>query len=123
MKILSYICIVINQKKMEVLENNLKERFQESRKKMEKAAYILKTVAHPVRLAIIDLLSQEGQMGVNDICKVLECEQSLVSHHLINMKLRGILKSQKDGLNVYYELKEKEITKLLACIENCDCNM
>ncbi|MEA5426495.1 MULTISPECIES: ArsR/SmtB family transcription factor [Arcicella] len=108
---------------MEVLENSPKERFQVSKQKMEKAAYILKTVAHPVRLAIIDLLSQEGQMGVNDICKVLDCEQSLVSHHLINMKLRGILKSQKDGLNVYYELKEKEIIKLLACIENCDCNM
>ncbi|MEA5405230.1 metalloregulator ArsR/SmtB family transcription factor [Arcicella sp. DC2W] len=108
---------------MEVLENSPKERFQVSKQKMEKAAYILKTVAHPIRLAIIDLLSQEEQMGVNDICKILDCEQSLVSHHLINMKLRGILKSQKDGLNVYYELKEKEITKLLACIENCDCNM
>lgn len=123
MKILSYICIVINKTAMEILENTPKERFQASKQKMEKAAYILKTVAHPVRLAIIDLLNQQGEMGVNDICKALDCEQSLISHHLINMKLRGILQSHKDGLNVYYDLKEKEIVKLLQCIENCDCNM
>ncbi|MDR6561914.1 MULTISPECIES: metalloregulator ArsR/SmtB family transcription factor [unclassified Arcicella] len=108
---------------MEILENTPKERFQASKQKMEKAAYILKTVAHPVRLAIIELLNQQGEMGVNDICKALDCEQSLISHHLINMKLRGILQSHKDGLNVYYDLKEKEIVKLLQCIENCDCNM
>lgn len=123
MKILSYICIVINHNQMETIELTQKERFQASKQKMEKAAYILKTVAHPVRLAIIDLLSEEGEMGVNDICKALDCEQSLISHHLINMKLRGILQSQKDGLNVFYALKEKEIVKLLQCIENCDCNM
>ena len=123
MKILSYICIVIKIIEMEVLENSPKERFQASKQKMEKAAYILKTVAHPVRLAIIELLNQQGEMGVNDICKALDCEQSLISHHLINMKLRGILQSHKDGLNVYYDLKEKEIVKLLQCIENCDCNM
>lgn len=91
--------------------------------KLEKAAYILKAVAHPVRLAVIDLLSNHTQMSVNDICEALQCEQSLLSHHLINMKLRGILQSNKEGLNVYYSLKEKEITKLIACVENCDCNM
>lgn len=91
--------------------------------KLEKAAYILKAVAHPVRLAVIDLLSNHTQMSVNEICDALKCEQSLLSHHLINMKLRGILQSNKEGLNVYYSLKEKEITKLIACVENCDCNM
>jgi DNA-binding transcriptional ArsR family regulator len=94
-----------------------------NKEKFEKAAYILKAVAHPTRLAIIQLLDIEENLTVNEICETLNCEQSLISHHLINMKLRGILKSHKDGLNVYYSLKEREITKLLSCIENCDCNM
>lgn len=94
-----------------------------NKEKLEKAAYILKTVAHPTRLAIIDLLNINEKMGVTEICEILNCEQSLISHHLINMKLRGILKSEKDGLNVYYSLKEKDVTKLIDCIENCDCNM
>ncbi len=94
-----------------------------NKEKFEKAAYILKAVAHPTRLAIIQLLEQEDGLSVNEICEALESEQSLISHHLINMKLRGILKSNKDGLNMYYSLKEHEVTKLLACIENCNCNM
>jgi DNA-binding transcriptional ArsR family regulator len=91
--------------------------------KLEKAAYILKAVAHPIRLAIIQLLENEEHMSVNEICETLASEQSLISHHLINMKLRGILKSNKEGLNMYYSLKERDVTNLIKCIENCDCNM
>jgi DNA-binding transcriptional ArsR family regulator len=94
-----------------------------NKEKFEKAAYILKAVAHPTRLAIIQLLDVQENLMVNEICETLKCEQSLISHHLINMKLRGILQSHKDGLNVYYSLKEREITNLLTCIENCSCNM
>ncbi len=101
----------------------MEQTVAQNKAKLEKAAYILKAVAHPVRLAVIDLLSNHNQMSVNEICEALQCEQSLLSHHLINMKLRGILQSNKEGLNVYYSLKEKEITKLIACVENCDCNM
>jgi DNA-binding transcriptional ArsR family regulator len=101
----------------------MEQTVAQNKAKLEKAAYILKAVAHPVRLAVIDLLSNHNQMSVNEICDALLCEQSLLSHHLINMKLRGILQSNKEGLNVYYSLKEKEITKLIACVENCDCNM
>lgn len=94
-----------------------------SQERLNKAAYILKAVAHPIRLAILELLSIHEKMGVKDICTTLECEQSLMSHHLINLKLRGILGSTKDGLNVYYWLKEKDVIKLISCIENCDCQM
>jgi DNA-binding transcriptional ArsR family regulator len=91
--------------------------------KLEKAAFILKTVAHPTRLAIIQLLDKSERLSVNEICETLACEQSLISHHLINMKLRGILKSEKDGLNQFYSLKERDVLKLIDCIENCNCNM
>ena len=96
--------------------------YQINKEKLEKAAFILKTVAHPTRLAIVDLLSQNEKLSVNEICKALTCEQSLLSHHLINMKLKGILRSEKDGLNVFYSLKEREVMKLIECIEHCNCN-
>jgi len=94
-----------------------------SQSRLEKAAYILKAVAHPMRLAVIELLNVQEKMGVTEICDSLKCEQSLMSHHLINLKLKGILGSTKEGLNVYYWLKEKEVTKLIKCIENCNCIM
>jgi DNA-binding transcriptional ArsR family regulator len=94
-----------------------------NKEKLEKAAFILKAVAHPIRLAVIQLLDNDNELTVNEIGEILSCEQSLLSHHLINLKLRGILKSKKDGLNVFYSLKAQEVTKLLACIENCECNL
>jgi DNA-binding transcriptional ArsR family regulator len=97
--------------------------YQMNREKLEKAAYILKTVAHPTRLAVVDLLNLNARLSVNDIADILKVEQSLLSHHLTTMKLKGILRSEKEGQNVFYSLKEKDVTKLIACIEHCDCNM
>lgn len=93
------------------------------KQKLEKAAYILKTIAHPIRLAVIQLLDQKGKMGVNDICKSLACEQSLVSHHLSNMRIKGLLKSEREGTSIYYSLKERELIKIISAIEKCNCNM
>jgi DNA-binding transcriptional ArsR family regulator len=61
--------------------------------KMEKVAFILKTIAHPLRISIISLLVSNEKLCVNDICRLLSSEQSLTSHHLSNMKLSGILGS------------------------------
>ena len=97
--------------------------YSHNKLRLEKAAAILKTVAHPTRLAIVDLLSLHPRLSVNEIGDILNVEQSLLSHHLITMKLRGILKSEKEGQSVYYSLKERDVTKLIKCIENCDCNM
>ncbi|MEO5912029.1 MAG: metalloregulator ArsR/SmtB family transcription factor [Pelobium sp.] len=91
--------------------------------KLEKAAFILKTVAHPIRLAIINMLDIHHQMSVNQICEQLNSEQSLISHHLTNMKIKGLLKADKQGVQVFYSLKEKDLIKLLDCMENCNCNM
>ncbi|MCP9757285.1 transcriptional regulator [Lacihabitans sp. CCS-44] len=90
--------------------------------KFEKAAFILKTVAHPMRLAIVELLTNNDSLSVNEICEKINGEQSLVSHHLINMKLKGILQSSREGQFIHYSLKLKEINKLLDCVQNCTCH-
>ena len=87
---------------------------------LEKVAFILKTVAHPLRLGVVDLLTYHERLSVNEICEKLHAEQSLVSHHLNNMKLKRILGSSREGKNVYYFLKMKEVVKVIACMESCD---
>jgi DNA-binding transcriptional ArsR family regulator len=94
-----------------------------TKNKLEKAAYILKTIAHPTRLSIIHLLDENDRLSVNELCSVLSCEQSLVSHHLSNMRIKGLLKSEREGINIYYSLKEKELAKIVSVIEHCHCNM
>ena len=84
--------------------------------KFIKAAFIIKAVAHPKRLAIIEYLHQNGKTAVGDIVAELDCEQSCISHHLIGMKLKGILDCEKEGQFVYYWLKQPEVVQLLACV-------
>ena len=91
--------------------------------KLERIAFILKTVAHPVRLGIVELLEANGKLCVGEISEKLKTEQSLTSHHLANMKLKGLLHAVRDGKNVDYSIKEKEISSIISCLENCGCNM
>jgi DNA-binding transcriptional ArsR family regulator len=92
-------------------------------KQLEKAAFILKSIAHPTRLAAIDYLNKKGQASVGEICAATSCEQSLMSHHLIAMKLKGILQSQKEGTSIRYSLKEKQLCMVIQLIDQCNCNM
>ncbi|MCU0431326.1 MAG: metalloregulator ArsR/SmtB family transcription factor [Cytophagaceae bacterium] len=94
----------------------------ENKEKLEKAAYILKTIAHPTRLAVIALLEKGNKWSVTELCEALECEQSLLSHHLTNMRAKGLLKAEKEGQQVFYSLREKNLLKILSCIQKCDCN-
>lgn len=91
--------------------------------KLERIAFILKTIAHPLRLGVIHLLEQYPRLSVSEICEKLDSEQSLTSHHLQNMKLKGILSAKKEGRNVLYSLKERDVSLIIECLENCNCNM
>ena len=88
--------------------------------KLEVVAFVLKTIAHPMRIGIVDLLSKNEELSVNEICSRLDSEQSLTSHHLQNMKLKGILGSRREGKNIFYHLKVKEVIGVIHCIENCE---
>jgi len=91
--------------------------------KLERIAYILKTVAHPLRLGIIHILELHPKLSVSQICEMLGSEQSLTSHHLQNMRLKGILSVKRDGRSMMYSLKEKDVSMIIECLENCQCNM
>ncbi|RKQ49343.1 ArsR family transcriptional regulator [Roseivirga pacifica] len=85
--------------------------------RVEKIAFVLKTIAHPMRVAIIDLLNANEKMSVNDITAYLGLEQSLTSHHLANMKMKGILGSKREGKNIFYFLKMREVPSIIKILE------
>jgi ArsR family transcriptional regulator len=94
-----------------------------NKNKLEKAAYILKTIAHPTRLAVIAQLQNKAELSVNELIEKTGCEQSLLSHHLTNMRSKGLLQVRKKGTSSYYSLRELNLSSVLACIEKCDCHM
>lgn len=89
--------------------------------KLEFIAAVLKAISHPIRLKIVEILETTDGLSVQDISKCIgeNIEQSLLSHHLIKMKDKGILECSKEGQFVYYRLKLKEVIQLLNCMENC----
>ena len=88
-------------------------------KKLTFAADILKTIAHPLRIGIVNLLTKNEQLSVNELCNLLDAEQSLISHHLTTMKLKGVLSCNREGKSMYYSLALKEMEKIVECMENC----
>lgn len=77
-------------------------------------AYVLKVIAHPVKLQILHLLSQEEPLDVSTLCSKVgaECEISMMSHHLAKMKDNSILKSEKRGKQVFYSIKDHKILNI-----------
>ena len=86
--------------------------------KFERAASMIKSIAHPVRLAIVDLLNEFGELSVNDIAERLNLAQAVTSQHLILLKSKGALNSHKDGKHTLYFLAVPDLIRIIRCIEN-----
>jgi ArsR family transcriptional regulator len=87
------------------------------KKVAEHVAEIMKAVAHPVRLQIIELLETK-EMCVGDIVEAVGGKQAITSQQLNMMRDKGVLSSRRDGANVYYRIENKNVIKLLHCIDD-----
>lgn len=83
----------------------------------EKTASSLKAMAHPVRLAMIDLLKNKDRMNVTQIYVSLNLEQAVASQHLSILKERGILASKREGKNSFYFIKHDSIFEIIGLIK------
>ena len=81
-------------------------------------AEVLKIIAHPCRLHIIELL-EGGEMQVKYIQDRLHCKQSVTSQHLTKMKNKGVLKARRCAKTVFYSIENFEILKIIKCLRNC----
>ena len=86
---------------------------------LEKAANMLKAIAHPVRISIIGYLEDGRKRTVTEIHKQLGIEQSTASHHLVILKDRGVLSSTREGKNILYFLKHDKLKNILVNIGEC----
>jgi len=86
---------------------------------LEKAAGLLKAIAHPVRIAIVGYLDDGKKRTVTEIHRQLGIEQSAASHHLVILKDRGVLSSKREGKNTLYFLKHRDFGKILNSIGGC----
>jgi len=88
--------------------------------KLGRVAEIFSGLAHPTRLEILEVLEGGKAYTVGEILNEITIDPTLLTHHLSKMKHLGILRSYKEGRNVFYQLAMLEITSVLECIQNCD---
>lgn len=94
------------------------------RAKYEARAKIMKSLAHPARLMIVDELAKHGEQCVCELTELVGSDMSTVSRHLSQLREAGIVEDEKRGQMVYYRLRVKCLTSLFNCIESVvQCNV
>jgi ArsR family transcriptional regulator len=81
----------------------------------QKRAVILKALAHPARLFMVDELSRR-ELCVGDLKDLVELDTSTVSKHLSVLKNAGIVEDNKRGLQVFYKIKHACVTRVFSCL-------
>ncbi len=99
-----------------MLEYSKEQRMAET-PKIDMAIYnmqanISKTLANPIRLAILHSL-RDGEKSVNELTLILGISQSNLSQHLALMRQVGILKTRKQGTSIFYAVTNPKINQ--AC--------
>ena len=80
------------------------------------AAECLRTLAHPHRLRIVQMLLQ-GRYTVGELAEACEIPSHMASEHLRLMQRSGFLSQEKEGRFVYYVIAEPHLAKILGCVE------
>lgn len=81
------------------------------------AAECLRTLAHPVRLRMVQLLLQ-GRYTVGELAEDCGVPDNVASEHLRLMQRCGFLSSQREGRRVYYQVAEPHLQNIMQCVEN-----
>jgi len=85
--------------------------------KFEIRAKIIKSMAHPTRLFIVDELSR-NERCVRELTDLVDADISTVSKHLSVLKNAGIVRDEKRGSQVFYQLTVPCVLKFFDCVES-----
>jgi ArsR family transcriptional regulator len=79
------------------------------------AAEVLKAMAHPIRLGVIEVLA-EGERTVTELYEELGCSQSMMSQQLKILCQQKLITIRKDGIQKYCSLSNRDFLKVFACM-------
>ncbi len=82
----------------------------------EVRAQIIRAMAHPTRLYIVDMLASE-KMCVRNLTEKIGADMSTVSKHLAVLKNAGIVRDERSGSQIFYNLKMPCVLSFFKCVE------
>lgn len=77
----------------------------------------LKALAHPIRLKIVKILVDQGELCVCKLNECVEFSQSNLSQHLKILRDAHVLKARKEGQWIYYCIKDESMIKVVKALE------
>ncbi len=86
--------------------------------KYEMRAKVIKALAHPARLAMMDELVKHGERCVCELTEFIGSDMSTVSRHLAQLKSAGLVDDEKRGRMIYYRPRIKCLSTFFGCIES-----
>ena len=90
----------------------------------EARAEVIKAMAHPTRLFIVDELSRVAEKCVCELTEMIGADMSTVSKHLSILKAAGIIVDEKRGSMVFYRLRVPCVMDFFRCVESVmKCNV
>lgn len=84
--------------------------------KFNETAELLKVLAHPVRLCIVNGLLKKGSCNVSHMQNCLGVPQSTVSQHLQKLRTAGIIEGERNGLEINYSVCDKRVEELVKLL-------
>ncbi|MGH1280454.1 ArsR/SmtB family transcription factor [Bacillus basilensis] len=82
---------------------------------LEEDVELLKLMAHPMRLKLINELSKHKTLNVTQMTEILNIPQSTVSQHL--SKMRGkVLRGNRQGLEIYYSIENQKAEDIMGLL-------
>jgi ArsR family transcriptional regulator len=118
LKIINIYFLILNKFLIFVLRSNYKigKHMKEtkvvfSHEKLEYSSELMRALAHPLRLKILEFIDQKEGINVNKIYRALKIEQSITSQHLRILKLAGVVDAVKDGKFMHYNINYDVIEK------------
>lgn len=89
----------------------------QTNEKYQSTARQLKAMAHPVRLAILDVLQASEEACVCHMEVVLGQRQAYLSQHLMALREAGVVEDRRDGRNIFYRIKTPDMLNLIEIIK------
>lgn len=85
---------------------------------LETTTEVLRAIAHPIRLTIIDLLFKHEKLSVTEIYETLNIEQAIASHHLRILKDKRVVAAKREGKKSYYYLRSNNFHQIVTALED-----
>jgi ArsR family transcriptional regulator len=86
--------------------------------KLQVSSNILRALAHPLRMKILEFIDQNDQINVNKIYNTLKLEQSITSQHLRILRMAGLVQTRRDGKFIHYSLDYEKLANAVDAIDN-----